>query len=122
MGVDARGSRLTRPGIASPPMSSVVLRSRNRMSAREFVVGAGCLTGAEVGVGPAFDNAGVETSGGGVMATVVLRSPLRDLAGGRSSVEVDGGSVGEVLGRLEGEYPRLVGWVRDEQGGIREHV
>jgi molybdopterin converting factor small subunit len=56
------------------------------------------------------------------MATVMLRSPLRDLAGGRSSLEVDGGSVGEVLGRLEGVYPRLVGWVRDEQGHIREHV
>ena len=92
------------------------------MSAREFVAGAGPLTGADVGVGRAFDNAGVEMSGGGVMATVVLRSPLRDLAGGRSSVEVDGGSVGEVLGRLEGEYPRLVGWVRDEHGHIREHV
>ena len=56
------------------------------------------------------------------MATVVLRSPLRDLAGGQSSVQVTGGSVGEVLGKLEGEYPRLVGWVRDEQGHIREHV
>src|SRR5689334_6157323 len=56
------------------------------------------------------------------MATVVLRSPLRDLAGGRSSVDVQGGSVGEVLGRLEGEYPKLTGWVRDEQGRIRRHV
>ena len=56
------------------------------------------------------------------MAKVVLRSPLRDLAGGRSSVDVAGGSVDEVLGRLEGDYPRLVGWVRDEQGGIRRHV
>ncbi len=56
------------------------------------------------------------------MAKVVLRSPLRDLAGGRSSVDVAGGSVREVLGRLEGDYPRLVGWVRDEQGHIRRHV
>jgi molybdopterin converting factor small subunit/photosystem II stability/assembly factor-like uncharacterized protein len=56
------------------------------------------------------------------MAKVVLRSPLRDLAGGRSSVDVQGGSVGEVLGRLEGEYPKLTGWVRDEQGRIRRHV
>src|SRR3954470_6168561 len=59
---------------------------------------------------------------GGDMAKVVLRSPLRDLAGGRSSVDVQGGSVGEVLGELEGEYPRLTGWVRDEQGRIRRHV
>src|SRR4029079_5487932 len=56
------------------------------------------------------------------MAKVVLRSPLRDLAGGRSSVDVAGGSVGRVLGCLEGEYPKLTGWVRDEQGGIRRHV
>src|SRR3954463_5938296 len=92
------------------------------MSYRGFVVGAGLSGGAEIGVGLSVDNAGVATSGGGVMETVVLRSPLRDLAGGRSSVDVDGGSVGEVLGRLEGDYPRLVGWVRDEQGQIREHV
>jgi molybdopterin converting factor small subunit/photosystem II stability/assembly factor-like uncharacterized protein len=56
------------------------------------------------------------------MATIHLRSPLRDLAAGRSSVDVDGGTVGEVLGRLEGEYPRLVGWIRDEHGHIRQHV
>src|SRR3954471_19939655 len=59
---------------------------------------------------------------GGVMAKVVLRSPLRDLTGGRSSVDVQGGTVGEVLGKLEGEYPKLTGWVRDEQGRIRRHV
>ena len=56
------------------------------------------------------------------MAHVNLRSPLRDLAGGRSSLEVDGGTVGEVVERLEHAHPKLVGWVRDEQGHIREHV
>jgi molybdopterin converting factor small subunit len=56
------------------------------------------------------------------MAHVNLRSPLRDLAGGRSSLEVDGGTVGEVVERLERDHPKLVGWVRDEQGRIREHV
>src|SRR4051812_8572222 len=59
---------------------------------------------------------------GGDMATVMLRSPLRDLAGGRSSLEVEGGWVDEILGRLEGEYPGLGGWVRDEHGHIREQV
>ncbi len=56
------------------------------------------------------------------MVHVNLRSPLRDLAGGRSSLEVQGGTVGEVVERLEREHPKLVGWVRDEQGRIREHV
>jgi photosystem II stability/assembly factor-like uncharacterized protein/molybdopterin converting factor small subunit len=56
------------------------------------------------------------------MATVHLRSPLRDLATGQSSLNVAGGTVGEVLGTLEGDYPRLVGWIRDERGHIREHV
>jgi molybdopterin converting factor small subunit len=61
-------------------------------------------------------------AGGGHMATVHLRSPLRDLAGGRSSLDVDGGTVAEVLVTLERDHPRLVGWVRDEQGHVRQHV
>jgi molybdopterin converting factor small subunit len=56
------------------------------------------------------------------MAVVTLRPPLRDLTGGRSRVEVAGETVGEVIGRLEREHPRLSGWVRDERGDLREHV
>ncbi len=56
------------------------------------------------------------------MAHVNLRSPLRDLAGGRSSMDVAGRTVAEIVGELEREHPKLVGWVRDEQGRIREHV
>ena len=56
------------------------------------------------------------------MVRVSLSAPLRDLAGGRSSVEVEGGTVGEVISSLEGTYPRLTGWVRDETGHIRQHV
>ena len=56
------------------------------------------------------------------MAVVVLRSPLRDLAGGASRVDVAGATVTDVLVGLEREHPRLIGWVRDERGRIREHV
>ncbi len=56
------------------------------------------------------------------MAIVTLRSPLRELAGGRSSIDVDGATVEEVVSTLERTYPRLEGWMRDETGSIREHV
>jgi len=56
------------------------------------------------------------------MVVVRLRSPLRDLAGGKPEVEVDGGTVGEVLRALELEHPRITGWILDEQGRVRRHV
>jgi molybdopterin converting factor small subunit len=56
------------------------------------------------------------------MVAVLLRPPLRDLADGSSRVEVDGGTLGEVIARLEQTYPRLVGWIRDEQGKRRPHI
>src|SRR5919108_636015 len=56
------------------------------------------------------------------MATVRLRSPLREVAGGNSAVEVDGGTLREVVRRLQEQHPRLVGWILDERGSVREHV
>ena len=56
------------------------------------------------------------------MATVNLRSPLKDLVGGEREVTADGGSVGEVLRELERLHPRIVGWVLDEHGRVRRHV
>ncbi len=56
------------------------------------------------------------------MATVKLRSPLKDLVGGEREVTADGGSVGEVLRDLERLHPRIVGWVLDEHGRVRRHV
>ncbi len=56
------------------------------------------------------------------MAVVRLRAPLKDLAGGNSELRLPGASVGEVLRALEGEHPRTMGWVLDEQGRIRRHV
>jgi molybdopterin synthase sulfur carrier subunit len=56
------------------------------------------------------------------VATVNLRPPLRDLAGGRAVVELEGSSVVEVLRVLENEHPKITGWVLDEHGRIRQHV
>lgn len=56
------------------------------------------------------------------MATVKLRAPLKDLAGGNREVTLDGSSVGEVLRELERQHPRITGWVLDEQGRVRQHV
>ncbi|MGQ0670777.1 MAG: MoaD/ThiS family protein [Actinomycetota bacterium] len=56
------------------------------------------------------------------MAIVTLRPPLRDLAGGQAEVRVEGGTLAEVIRDLERNYPRLAGWVLDEQGEIRRHV
>src|SRR2546430_14554215 len=58
----------------------------------------------------------------GSMVEVTLRSPLRDLAGGKGTVEIDGATVGEVIGRLETRFPKLTGWVLDERGHVRQHV
>jgi molybdopterin converting factor small subunit/photosystem II stability/assembly factor-like uncharacterized protein len=56
------------------------------------------------------------------MVAVKLRSPLRELAGGSGRLDVEGGTIGEVIASLEREHPRLGGWVTDEQGHIRQHV
>jgi molybdopterin synthase sulfur carrier subunit len=55
------------------------------------------------------------------MATVVLRAPLRDLAG-RGQISVAGSSVGEAMFDLQRTKPKLVGWILDEQGDLRPHV
>ena len=56
------------------------------------------------------------------MATVRLRAPLSELAGGRRELELDGGTVAEVLRALEREHPDVKGWILDERGSIREHI
>jgi molybdopterin converting factor small subunit len=56
------------------------------------------------------------------MAVVTLRPPLRDLAGGRAEVPLDGNSVGVVLRALETAHPQLAGWILDEHGRVRPHV
>ncbi|MDP9331505.1 MAG: MoaD/ThiS family protein [Actinomycetota bacterium] len=56
------------------------------------------------------------------MATVTLRAPLRDRVDGQGRLDVEGATVGEVLRSLERSYPRIAGWILDDQGKIRRHV
>ena len=56
------------------------------------------------------------------MATVRLRSPLKQLAGGRAEHEIDGETVGHLLKNLERDHPALGGWILDERGVIRRHI
>ena len=56
------------------------------------------------------------------MTTVVLRAPLRDLAGGQAEVEAEGRTVAEVLRSLGSVRPALAGWILDERGRVREHL
>jgi molybdopterin synthase sulfur carrier subunit len=55
-------------------------------------------------------------------AEVRLPTVLRTHAGGASVVTVDGGTIGEVLGKLVAEYPGLSGQVVQEDGSLHKFV
>jgi sulfur-carrier protein len=54
----------------------------------------------------------------------VIPGPLRDLAGGRSEVRLDGpaGSVGEALNLLGRDYPKVRDRIVTELGEVRPHI
>jgi molybdopterin synthase sulfur carrier subunit len=56
------------------------------------------------------------------MAIVKLRGQLEKLAGGRSELDVEGATVGELVAQLEQTESALDGWILDERGVIRRHI
>ncbi|TMK39128.1 MAG: MoaD/ThiS family protein [Actinobacteria bacterium] len=56
------------------------------------------------------------------MASVRVRGPLRQLAGGRSDHQLSGATVVELLRELERAHPAVDGWILDERGLIRRHI
>ena len=56
--------------------------------------------------------------------TVTVRIPttLRPMAGGKPTVEVDGATVGEVLGNLEAAHPGFKDRLLDDDGALRRFV
>ena len=56
------------------------------------------------------------------MAIVRLRGQLEKLAGGESELDVEAGTVSELLQRLEQDHSGLEGWILDERGVLRRHI
>jgi molybdopterin synthase sulfur carrier subunit len=56
------------------------------------------------------------------MPVVILRAPLKDLAGGNREMKLDGADVRSIVRALEVEWPKTAGWVLDDQGRVRQHV
>ena len=56
--------------------------------------------------------------------TVTVRIPttLRPMAGGKPTVEVDGATVGEVLGNLDAAHPGFKDRLLDDDGALRRFV
>jgi molybdopterin synthase sulfur carrier subunit len=54
--------------------------------------------------------------------TVRIPGPLRKVTGNRETVTADGGSLVEIIGRLDQEYPGLKERLCDESGEIRRFI
>jgi molybdopterin converting factor small subunit len=53
---------------------------------------------------------------------VLIPTPLFSYTGGKSVVEAEGRTLGEVLSHLEARFPGIRFRVVDEQDGIRTHI
>jgi molybdopterin converting factor small subunit len=56
------------------------------------------------------------------MPVVILRAPLKDLAGGNRELKLEGPDVRSVVHSLEAEWPKTAGWILDDRGQVRSHV
>jgi len=55
-------------------------------------------------------------------ATLRLPTPLRAFCGGSDELQLDGGTVGELLGTLVAQHPGLSGRILDDAGALRRFV
>lgn len=55
-------------------------------------------------------------------ATVRIPTTLRPMAGGKSEVEVEGATVGEVLKALDAAHPGFADRLLDDDGNLRKFV
>ncbi len=54
--------------------------------------------------------------------TVRIPTTLRPMAGGNSTVQVEGGTLAEVIDSLDAAHPGFKDRLLDEQGGLRKFV
>ena len=54
--------------------------------------------------------------------TIRIPTTLRPMAGGSSTVQVDGATVGEVLGNLDAVHPGFRDRLFDDEGALRRFV
>jgi molybdopterin converting factor small subunit len=56
------------------------------------------------------------------MATVIIPTPLRKFTNQTAKVQIEAGTVGEVIDRITLDFPELKKHLLDQQGGIRSFV
>ncbi|RMI26215.1 MAG: molybdopterin synthase sulfur carrier subunit [Calditrichaeota bacterium] len=56
------------------------------------------------------------------MARLIIPTPLRKFTGGRPTLEIEGNTVGEVLGNLITAFPDLRPHLLDDRGQLRQFV
>ena len=56
------------------------------------------------------------------MPTLFIPSSLRRYTAGQSKIQVNGGTVGDAIENLEGEYPGVKSRLCDESGQIKRYV
>lgn len=56
------------------------------------------------------------------MATVLMPTPLRRLAGGQSRVSVEAADVGALIHTLEAQYPGIAEKLLDDKGEIKRFI
>jgi molybdopterin synthase sulfur carrier subunit len=54
--------------------------------------------------------------------TVRVPTPLRKFAGGAKDLQSSGGTVGELIENLEGQYPGIKGRLCEEDGVLRRFI